>query len=109
MPSEDHCLSLDGETAHVLSTVSLRVPTLRHVSDRFGVRHCSPNTTNLWLPGRLSMSHAEDCRKPATTPLTRRHIVQALGAGAGALALGAASARAQAPAGPAAPPSTVTT
>ena len=55
------------------------------------------------------MSHDEERRNPANTTLSRRHLVQALGAGAGALALGAASARAQAPAGPAAPPSTVTT
>ena len=55
------------------------------------------------------MSHDEERRNPANTTLSRRHLVQALGVGAGALALGAASARAQAPAGPAAPPSTVTT
>ena len=40
--------------------------------------------------------------------LSRRHFVQALGAGASAVALGAEAARAQAPSGLAAPPSVVT-
>ena len=56
------------------------------------------------------MSHDEELPQPSELPHSPDAIiVQALGAGAGALALGAASARAQAPAGPAAPPSTVTT
>src|SRR5689334_7427154 len=55
------------------------------------------------------MSRPQDVSGPAASGLSRRELVQAFGVGAGALAVATSAALAQAPAGPVAPPSTVTT
>ena len=54
------------------------------------------------------MSRPQDVAVTPGAGLTRRELVRTLGAGAGALALGASAAAAQTPAGPVAPPSTIT-
>jgi gluconolactonase len=56
----------------------------------------------------LSMSRPQDVAVTPAAGLTRRELVRTLGVGAGALALGASAAAAQTPAGPVAPPSTIT-
>jgi gluconolactonase len=82
----------------------------RHVSDIFEARYAARKK---WLPinfdrEHLSMSRPQDVAVTAAAGLTRRELVKTFGAGAGILALGAAAAGAQTPAGPVAPPSTVT-
>ena len=67
------------------------------------------NTKHVRLTGRPSMTQADKGRHASSATLSRRHFVHALGACAGTLAIGTGAAHAQAPAGPAAPPSTVTT
>src|SRR5262249_28594170 len=69
----------------------------------------SAGAARLFMPGRPSMSKASKSREPSHAALSRRDLVRTFGVGAGAMVLTTTSALAQPPAGPVAPPSTVTT